>query len=147
VDTKALTAVVAATIAEDGDCFWDVDDVGTPGVIRVRLGLNPDFSDAVTLEDLGTGAFLLEIGGYYLLPEFDYDEETQHEVVTRQTQRGLGYIHGHCSETVNHRGEVIISRQLTFPDGATARSWLPPWQRLRARITGKSSTVRTSSHD
>jgi hypothetical protein len=138
------TAAAAIALIERAGCSWRREEP-QPGHIRIQFARRPDFSNSVVLEISRDEVFHLLIDEY-LLTEFNYDDGPRSPELEAQVQRGLDYLHGRCREERRQKGAALVSRRLIFPDGADMRLWLPPWQRLRARITGKARPLRSSSH-
>ena len=139
------TAVEAAIalIKQDG-CSWRREEP-RPGHVRIRFARRPDLSDSVVLEISREEVFHLHIDDY-LITEINYDDGPRSPELTAQVHRGLDHLHGRCREQRQHKGGVLISRRLIFPDGAEARLRLSPWRRLQTRITGRPPRPARSSY-
>jgi hypothetical protein len=112
----------------------------------VRFGRDPELRVDSARLDIGSEVFVLEVSGGYMIPEYNYENDSWPEELQVQVLRGLAFADGRCREVRRERNGVIVHGTLSFPDGAEARRWLTPLQRLRLRLTGRCRYIHTSRH-
>jgi hypothetical protein len=146
MDAAALTAFVVRGLDDDPSLVWHLRSTpATELSVEIHVPENPDRRVRLDVSHEWIGLILVQ--EEHEIIDFASDDDSLGEVVGAQLQRGIDYLRGRCTETVKGtRAGTTVSRTIHFPDGATAKAWTPPWQRLRHRLTGRSRSVKTSSH-